>query len=104
MKQRPFDKTETALLRVVNITAGEVAGQQIGGELNALKPGMHGTGQRLDRRGFGQAGHPFEQDMPARQQTDDQPVEQVGLPNNGRSERRAQRGNFSLMLHCASRF
>ena len=51
--------------------ACEVGGQQVRRELNALEPGVDDGGERFDREGFGQAGHTFQQDVAADEETGD---------------------------------
>ncbi len=73
---------ELAGFLVVDPRAHQVGGHQVGGELDALELAADGLGQGFDRHGFGQAGHAFDQDMAARQQGDDQALQQVILPDD----------------------
>ena len=63
---------ELAGLLVVDARADQIGGHQVGRELDALELAADRLGQRLDRHGLGQAGHAFDQDVPARQQRHDQ--------------------------------
>ena len=67
---------ELARLLVVDARADQVGGHQVGRELDALELAADRLGQGLDRHRLGQARHAFDQDMPARQQRDDQALQQ----------------------------
>ena len=54
---------EFAVLRRENHGAHDVAGQEIGGKLDALKLDAEGGTEGLDEQGFCEAGHALEQDM-----------------------------------------
>lgn len=56
--------------------AGDVAGQQVGRELNALRDQAEGGGKILDQLGFSQAGLAFEEHMAAREQAGHQTVDE----------------------------
>jgi hypothetical protein len=73
---------ERAAARVVDVRAGQVAGHQVWRELDALEMRLQAAGQSFDGRGLGQAGKALDQDMPARQQADDQAVEQARLADD----------------------
>ena len=48
-----------------HVGAGDVRGHQVGRELNALEADVEDPGQRADHQRLGQAGHAFQQAMPA---------------------------------------
>ena len=48
-------------LRTVHLRAGQITGQQVGGELQAVKIAFDTVGQFLDGRGLGQTGGTFYQ-------------------------------------------
>ena len=63
VEQRPLDEMEARLARIVDVGAGEVARQQVGGELHTAKAGMNTGRQGLHRGGLGQAGQTLDQDV-----------------------------------------
>jgi hypothetical protein len=69
-ENRPGAKFKFARLGVVHADAEDVARQQIGSKLNALKGAMKGFGQRLREGGFAHSGNVFDQQVAAGQQGD----------------------------------
>ncbi len=58
------------------------AGSMSGVNCSRLKRTDDAGGQGLERQGFGQAGHAFQQDVAVGEQGDQQPVEQVLLADD----------------------
>ena len=67
----------------VDLGPGQVGGEQVGGELDPAEGQVEGLGQGADGPGLRQAGHALDQDVPAGQQGDDQPLEQRPLADDG---------------------
>jgi hypothetical protein len=81
-KDRAERGVEFARLLVVDAGADQSGGNQVGCELDALKLAANRFGQGLDRHGLGQTRHAFDQDVPARQQGDDQSFQQKVLSDD----------------------
>jgi hypothetical protein len=58
---------ERAVLGAENLGAGDVARQQVGSELDAVKVAVHGVGQLFHRAGLGETGSAFHQQVAAAQ-------------------------------------
>ncbi len=56
MKQRALAKLEGAVLRPVDIGAGQVGRQKVGGELQTMKIALDTLGEHLDCARLGQPG------------------------------------------------
>src|SRR5258707_176720 len=69
-KNRPGTEFKFARLRIVDAHAEHVAGQQVGGELDALEAAMKGFSDRLREGGLTDAGHVFNKQVAAREQRD----------------------------------
>ena len=82
MKTGPSDRPEFAGLLVVDARADQVGRDEVGRELDALELAADRLGQGLDRHGLGQAGHALDEDVAAREQRDDQPLQQVVLADD----------------------
>ena len=82
MKQRPLLKLETARLLAVDLGAGQISRQQIGGKLHPVKITLKRRGQHLDRARLGQPRRALDQQMPVRQERDEQPVDQPLLADD----------------------
>jgi len=80
VEQRAFDEFELAL--VINVGAGEVARQQVGGELDAAEAAVDGGGERFHRGRLGQARQAFDQHVTIGEQADHQSVEQRVLADD----------------------
>jgi len=100
LEQRALDELELAL--VVDVGAGEVAGQQVGGELDAAEAAMDGGGERLHGGRLGQPQRAFDQHVTVGEQADDQPVEQILLADDERRQRIAQFKDARLSGHGGS--
>ncbi len=70
---------ERALLLVVDGDAGDVAGQQVGGELDAGVGALHRLGERPRERRLAGAGHILEQDVTVAQHRREHELDHVAL-------------------------
>ena len=82
-----------------NFGAQNVARHQIGRELNAAEFQIHGLSERTHQQGFTKAGNAFEQTMAAGQQSDQQLLDHVFLPDDGIAN-----GGFQMPQLCESFF
>jgi len=82
-----------SVLRAVDQIAHDVGGQQVGRELDAAEARLHRRRKRAHGKGFGKAGHTFEQDVAVGEQTDEQALDQLFLADNHAPHFRAQRTN-----------
>ena len=62
--------------------AGDVAGHQVGRELDALEVQRQALGQRAHHQRLGQARHAFEDAVPAGEDADQQLIEDLVLPHD----------------------
>ena len=97
-ENRSFLDGEFLRLLAVNHGAYHVGRQQVGRELDAVEVCLHQVGQRLDGQCLGQARHPFEQDVPVREQAYQQRVHQVLLPHDDLVHAHDQRIHESTLL------
>ena len=74
------------------------AGNKIRGELQTLKTGLDAGGHRFDREGFRQARHAFEKNVAIGEQAEQQPIDQIFLPDDDMSNLFAQRRNPAAEL------
>ena len=72
---------KAGLLWAVDFGPCYVAGQKIGGELNAVKTALEPIRQRFNGAGLGQARGAFHQQVAVRQQGDNEALYQVRLAN-----------------------
>ncbi len=72
----PRWNSNVACLRTIDFGAGEVGGQQIGRELDAVEVAFDARGEFLDRRGLGQSRRAFDQQMAVGEQRDQQAVDE----------------------------
>ena len=70
------------LLVPVHQRTEQVGRQQVGRELNPAETGVDGLSQRRDGQRLGQSRNALEQNMPVRQQPDQQRVDQMLLPDD----------------------
>ncbi len=82
MKDGALLKAEGGGFRVVDLSAGDVGGQQVGGELNAVEVRLDTLGQGFDGLGLGQPGSALDQYVTASQQADEYTVDQMFLTEN----------------------
>ena len=69
------------------------AGSKVGRELQALEARLNAGSQRFHRECFRQAGNAFQENVPIGQQTKEQPVDQIFLPDNDVSDLLANQRN-----------
>ncbi len=79
VEDRPEFGFEFHGLRMIDHGAHEVRGQQVRRELEAGERSRQRSRERLDGQGFGEAGHPFQQNVAVAQQADQQAVHQAFL-------------------------
>jgi len=96
MKQWSGLKLEPALLRTPDLGAGQIGRQQVGSELKPLEVALHAGRKRLDGGGLGQAGRAFDQQVAAREQRDQQTVDQSGLTDDAALQPVAQLEEFAM--------
>ncbi len=82
MEDRAALEVEGAILGAVDLGAGHIAWQQVRGELDAVKVAADGLRQAFDRLGFGKAGRAFHQQMPVREEGDQEPFDQFSLTDD----------------------
>jgi hypothetical protein len=75
-------RREGPVARAVDEGADQVGGQQVGGELDAAKRRVDRLCQRLDGGRLGEPGDAFEEDVPVREQSDQQSVDQIALTDD----------------------
>ena len=81
-EKRALLRGEFASARIVNERADEIGGEQVGRELDSLEAGVDATRERLDRQRLREAGHAFEEDVPVREQADDQAIDEIPLADD----------------------
>ena len=78
-KTGPAEELELAdaggLVLLDDLGAGDVRGHQVGGELDPVEGQVEGVGQGADHQRLGQAGHADQQAVPAREDRDQQFLE-----------------------------
>ena len=79
---------ELLRVRVVNGDAQHVAGQHVGGELQAVEAGIDAARQRLRQSGLADARHVFDQQVPARQQAGERKAQHFRLAADRFAQRR----------------
>ena len=72
--------------------AENVAGHQVGGELDAMEVELERFAQRTDEKSLAKARHTFKQAMPPGKQADQQLFDHIGLPDDRLPDRGAQFG------------
>ncbi len=82
MEYRAVLKDKGAVLRSIDIAAGDVRRQQVRGELDTVEVPLDGPGQCLDGLGLGQSRGAFHQQVTAGQQGHQQPLGQMVLADN----------------------
>ncbi len=81
-EDRPLLDHELPRALLVHLGAEHVGRQQVGRELDALERRVDRLGERSHREGLGEPGDTLEQDVPARQQADQQAFDHVFLPDD----------------------
>ena len=74
-KTGPSSVSKPPVSGAIDARADEVRRHEVGGELEALELAAERVGERLDGQRLGQAGHAFEEHVPAGQQRHEQPLE-----------------------------
>ena len=92
-KMGPWMKRNCAVAGAVvlfeDLGAGDVAGHQVGRELDAVEAQVQDLGQAADEQGLGQAGHALQQDVAAGEQGDHHFLEDSFLPHDDLADLRA---------------
>ena len=78
-EQRAGLEDELAGLLAVDRDADQVAGQQVGRELDAGELARQAAGERLGQQRLADAGHVFEQQVPVGQERDERQPDDFGL-------------------------
>ena len=78
----PLLDREFARPGVKNLRADHIGRQQVRRELNARKRQAKPLGQRAHGQRLGQTGHAFEEDVPSRQQADQQSIQHRPLSDD----------------------
>ena len=73
---------EAALVGPPDPGPDQIGGDQVGGELDALERAAQDLGQGGDGAGLGQPGHPLQQQVPTRQQRDQDPFQHAFLADD----------------------
>ena len=74
---------EAAVLGREDHSADDIAGEEVGGELDALELDADGRAERSDEEGLGEAGHAFEEDVAVGQQGDQHAFDDSFLADDG---------------------
>ena len=82
-EDRPRAEGEVTLAGVEDQRAGEVTGHQVRGELHPPRLDVERGGEGAHEQRLGDAGHPFEQDVAAAQQGDEQAGDRGILTDDG---------------------
>ena len=82
-KKRPLAQLKLVFIAVEYIAAGDVSGQQIGRELDAVEPQPQGGGKAVSHQGFGEARVILQQDVAAgREKCRHHPGDHIVLPDD----------------------
>ena len=81
-EHRPERDLELAELLVEDPRADDVGGNEVGRELDALELAADRLGERLHGHGLGEPGHALDEEVAARQERDDHPLEQGVLADD----------------------
>jgi len=76
-------RAEAAVLGREHHGADDVAGQQVGRELDALELDAEGGAEGFDEQGLGEAGHAFEEDVAVGEEGDEQALNDGVLADDG---------------------
>ena len=85
-ENRSFARREFAFAGVVNESAGDVGGQQVGGELDTPERCIEATGQRDDGKRFPQSRHAFDEHVVAGDERRQQSAQEVRLADDDSTE------------------
>ena len=104
-KKRAELGRELAGARIVYKGADQIRRQQVGRKLQTLEAGLDAGGHGFDGERLGQTGDAFEQDVAVREQTEQEPIDQIFLTDHDVTDLFAQRRNpFSHFLHLLRDF
>ena len=106
-EERALLDVKVLALLVEHHGADDIGRQQVGRELDPGERRVHHLREGAHRQGLGQAGHALQQDVPAGQQPDEQPLHHLVLPHDhladfGRDPR-AERFRRLLLRHSTPR-
>jgi hypothetical protein len=96
VKDRTAVEAEAAIVGAVDLGAGQVARQQIRGELDPVEIGLDPGGEGLDGTGLGESWGTFHQQMAVGEQRDQQPLDQDLLADDVLADAPAQRLKLGL--------
>ena len=103
-KTGPELGVEAVLAAAVHARADEVGRDQVGRELHALEGAAEHVGDRLDRQRLRQARHALDQEVPAREQADEDALEHLVLAGDHAldfEERALDRVSVGAGLDCS---
>ena len=81
-EDRSAFELESARPLIEDLKAGDVGGQHVRGELNALKRAVEASRQRVPKRSLADTGNVFDQQMPARQKCNESKLDYIRLAAN----------------------
>src|SRR5690606_39825492 len=96
VKKRTLAEHERAVLRPIDLGAGEVSRQQIRRELQAMEVALDVMTQHLDRARFRQARRALDEQMPVAQERDQHAVQQTLLADDEALQVRLETDEFLL--------
>ena len=99
VEERPLAKHERAVLRPVDLRAGEIGRQEIRGELQAVEVALDAVAQHLDRAGLREAGRALHEQVAVAEQHGEHPVEQAFLTDDETFEMRLELKELFLQRH-----
>ncbi len=99
VENRPLLEHEAAGFRTIDLGAGDVGRQQVGGELDTVELRLDAFGQFLDGFGLGQARRAFDQHVAVGEQYDQQAIDQLLLAQDLGGEKGAQRDQRFTVFH-----
>ncbi|MNM98912.1 hypothetical protein D3C81_1114560 [compost metagenome] len=99
VEDRPLLEDEGAVLRTVDLGAGDVRREQVGGELDAVELGLQAFRQVLDGLGLGQPGRTLHQQVTVGEERDEQTLDELFLAENLAGEKLSQRKKRLTMGH-----
>jgi len=71
-----------AVLFNQDLGADDIAGEEVGGELDAAELEVQRLGQGVDQRGLAEAGHPFQQHIAPANDRDEDMIDNISLAND----------------------
>ncbi len=82
LKDRSLSHLKGICVGAIDLRAEDVCGQEVGRELDPLKRGLDGGGERLDGRGLCEPRQTFEQEVTVAKETDEHPLHKLALPDH----------------------